>query len=404
MGIRVAPSAIVVATVLALALAGGIAQSAAAEDYPTWHEVQDARHDTAKKADAVARIERLLAASKTAAAAAQRLAVERGAAYQVLRDRADAAQDRLDDITDEVRAHRRAAVQAQHRAAGVAAQLIRGTGDDLGATVLLTGDGTDIGATALLSKVGRLTKLTQSNADLARVAREAANTAAATEAQAAAATAALLRLRTQARTALEAATAAASEAERQVTADRTARITLTAELRALRSKTRTTLAAFQRGVAAREAAALEGGGGAAGAVAASGWALPAAGRMNDGFGYRANPPPGGTHFHRGVDIGAACGSPIYAAHSGTVVYAGPLGTYGNFIEVRHDDGLSTGYAHIRPGGIFVHTGQQVPAGTNIASVGTTGVSSGCHLHFEVRLNEVARDPVAFLATEGVTVG
>lgn len=402
-GMRAVRSPVALATVLAVALVFGVAQSASAEDYPTWHEVLDARHDTAKKSVAVARIERLLIASKAAEAAAQRLAEQRGAQYQVLRDRVDAAQDRLDEIDDQVAVRRRAATRAQHRAAGVAAQLVRGTGDDLGATVLLTGDGTDAGAAALLAKVGRLSKLTQSNADLARVAREAGNTAAATEAQAGAATAALQRLQARARTTLDVATAAASEAERRVAANRSARITLTAELRVLRSKTATTLKAFKRGVAAREAAAAEGGG-PAGAVAASGWALPAAGPITDGFGYRPNPPPGGTHFHRGVDIGGACGSPIYAADAGTVVYAGPLGTYGNFIEVRHDDGLSTGYAHIRPGGIAVHPGQQVSAGTNIAFIGTTGVSSGCHLHFEVRMNEVARDPVAFLATKGVTVG
>lgn len=404
MGMRAVPRSLALATVLALALVGGVAQSASAEDYPSWHEVLDARHDAAKKSDAVARIDRLLADSKTAAAGAQLVAEQRGAEYQVLRDRVDAAQDRLDEIDADVTVHRRAAVAAQHRAAGVAAQLIRGSGDGLGAAVLLTGDGTDAGATALLSRVGRLTKLTQSNADLARVARQAENTAAATEAQADAATTALRRLRAQAGTALDAATAAASEAERRVAADRAARITLTAELQVLRSTTATTLKAFKRGVAARAAAAATAGGGAAGAVAASGWALPAAGPITDGFGYRANPPPGGTHFHRGVDIGGSCGSPIDAADAGTVVYAGPLGTYGNFIEVRHDDGLSTGYAHIRPGGIFVHTGQQVSAGTNIASIGTTGVSSGCHLHFEVRMNEVARDPVSFLATKGVTVG
>ena len=131
---------------------------------------------------------------------------------------------------------------------------------------------------------------------------------------------------------------------------------------------------------------------------------PHPGPITDGFGYRPDRPAGANPFHRGTDIGAGCGSPIYAAHSGTVIYASPLGTYGNFIEIDNGGGVSTGYAHIRPGGTFVHVGQQVSAGQNIASVGMTGAATGCHLHFEVRINEVAINSVPFMAARGVTIG
>jgi murein DD-endopeptidase MepM/ murein hydrolase activator NlpD len=109
------------------------------------------------------------------------------------------------------------------------------------------------------------------------------------------------------------------------------------------------------------------------------------------FGPRPDQPAGANYFHRGTDIGVAYGSPIYAAHAGTVVYAGWFGTYGYWIEIDDGDGIQTGYAHIRPGGIFVKVGQHVSAGQNIASVGQTGAATGPHLHFEVR---VAGTPVS----------
>jgi murein DD-endopeptidase MepM/ murein hydrolase activator NlpD len=139
-------------------------------------------------------------------------------------------------------------------------------------------------------------------------------------------------------------------------------------------------------------------------VGSSGWALPAYGPITDGFGYRADRPAGANPFHRGTDIGAGCGSSMYAAHAGTVIYAGWLGTYGNFIEIDNGGGVSTGYAHVRPGGTFVHVGQQVSSGQNIASVGMTGAATGCHLHFEVRINEVAVNAVPFLGARGITIG
>jgi murein DD-endopeptidase MepM/ murein hydrolase activator NlpD len=86
------------------------------------------------------------------------------------------------------------------------------------------------------------------------------------------------------------------------------------------------------------------------------------------------------------------------------VYAGPNGTYGNYIRVDHGGGITTGYAHIVNGGIGVNVGQNVSAGTRIASVGSTGASTGCHLHFEVRLNGVAVDPVAYLRDRGIRLG
>ena len=127
--------------------------------------------------------------------------------------------------------------------------------------------------------------------------------------------------------------------------------------------------------------------------------------MTDGYGPRPNKPIAGVNeFHRGTDIAAQCGTGIFAATGGVVVAAGPNGTYGNWVLIDHGSGVSTGYAHIRDGGILVTVGQQVAAGDLIAAVGSTGASTGCHLHFEVRIGGTAVDAVPFMASRGVRLG
>ena len=117
-------------------------------------------------------------------------------------------------------------------------------------------------------------------------------------------------------------------------------------------------------------------------------------------------PPGGvgSTYHLGIDIGAACNAPIYAAHEGTVIYAGPNGSYGNFVLLDNGSAVKTGYAHIRNGGILVGIGQHVGAGQPIARVGTTGASTGCHLHYEVRVNDVKIDGIPFMRDRQAPLG
>ncbi|PZQ90840.1 MAG: hypothetical protein DI534_03895 [Leifsonia xyli] len=148
------------------------------------------------------------------------------------------------------------------------------------------------------------------------------------------------------------------------------------------------------------------GSGAAGEVSASGWARPAAGYISSNFGMRINPVSGVRQLHTGVDLaGPGCGAPIYAAHAGTVVYAGWFGTWGNYVRIDNGDGTSTAYAHIQPGGIGVSIGQEVGPGQLIAKTGTTGQSTGCHLHFIVRVGgENLTDPVPFMRNQGITLG
>jgi murein DD-endopeptidase MepM/ murein hydrolase activator NlpD len=158
--------------------------------------------------------------------------------------------------------------------------------------------------------------------------------------------------------------------------------------------------ARQAALAAAAAAAKQ-----AGQVNALGWGRPVAGHISSGFGMRYHPIYHRWILHSGTDIaGAGCGAPIHAAHSGTVTYAGWNGTLGNYIQIDHGDGTSSGYGHIVNGGILVGRGQHVTAGQQIARVGSTGASTGCHLHFIIRVNGQLTDPVPFMRNKGIALG
>ncbi len=120
------------------------------------------------------------------------------------------------------------------------------------------------------------------------------------------------------------------------------------------------------------------------------------------FGYRTHPIYGNTRFHSGIDIGAGFGDTIMAAASGTVIYVetpvpgqnwGGSG-YGNYFIIDHGNGVSTLYAHCS--NVYVSNGQSVSAGEAVGTVGSTGGSTGSHLHFEVRVNGDRVDPLGCL--------
>jgi len=126
----------------------------------------------------------------------------------------------------------------------------------------------------------------------------------------------------------------------------------------------------------------------AGTPSASGLIWPVNGPVVSGFGMRWG------RLHEGIDIAAATGTPIWAAAAGTVIHAGWLGGYGNLVVLDHGNGLATAYAHASA--ILVALGESVSQGQTVALVGSTGNSSGPHLHFEVRVNGVAVDPLLYL--------
>jgi murein DD-endopeptidase MepM/ murein hydrolase activator NlpD len=144
-------------------------------------------------------------------------------------------------------------------------------------------------------------------------------------------------------------------------------------------------------------------GAAAGQTAASGtMTLPVAGPVTSPFGTRGSPVNGAQEFHEGIDIGAAQGTPIRSAAAGTVSFAGQMSGYGNVVIVQHAGGLSTRYAH--QSAMLVTAGQPVAAGEVIGAVGATGEATGPHLHFEVRLNDVAVNPAPYLGLSTPAAG
>jgi murein DD-endopeptidase MepM/ murein hydrolase activator NlpD len=122
--------------------------------------------------------------------------------------------------------------------------------------------------------------------------------------------------------------------------------------------------------------------------------LPASGRMSSGFGPRTHPIYGDTRLHAGVDISAPSGTAIHAAGPGRVLWAGPRGGYGNLVVIDHGNGLATLYAHQSK--VQVAVDQTVATGEHIGDVGSTGLSTGPHLHFEVREKGSPLDPHFYL--------
>lgn len=127
----------------------------------------------------------------------------------------------------------------------------------------------------------------------------------------------------------------------------------------------------------------------------SGWVWPCSShRITSPFGPRPSPTPGASKYHNGIDIGAPAGSAIYAASSGTVLTAGYSSARGYYIEISHGNGIKTVYMHCKA--LYVNSGDHVSAGQHIAAVGSTGISTGPHLHFGVMVNGTYKNPMDYV--------
>jgi murein DD-endopeptidase MepM/ murein hydrolase activator NlpD len=114
------------------------------------------------------------------------------------------------------------------------------------------------------------------------------------------------------------------------------------------------------------------------------------GTVTSGFGYRPDPLDRTRKFHDGIDLAAPEGSPIHVLRPGVVTFAGKAGGYGNLVVVDHGDGLETRYGHCAS--LAVKPGDRVSAGDTVATVGSTGRSTGPHVHYEVRRDGIPVDP------------
>lgn len=140
--------------------------------------------------------------------------------------------------------------------------------------------------------------------------------------------------------------------------------------------------------------AASGGGGGTYTGGKMNWPVPGSNRITSYFGYRIHPIFNTKKLHTGLDIGASSGTPVVAASNGTVIYAGWLGGYGKAVMIDHGGGIVTLYGH--NSSIAVSEGQSVKRGQTISYVGSTGFSTGPHLHFEVRRNGAYEDPLPWV--------
>ncbi len=131
-----------------------------------------------------------------------------------------------------------------------------------------------------------------------------------------------------------------------------------------------------------------------GAGSAAGFLWPTAGVVTSGFGNRLHPILGGYRLHAGIDLGYSHGQPVYASRAGVVISAGPWGGYGNTVVIDHGSGLSSLYAHLSQ--VTVRPGDLVVALEQVGNIGSTGLSTGPHLHFEIRLFGSPVDPLGYL--------
>ncbi|WP_292874042.1 M23 family metallopeptidase [Microbacterium sp.] len=393
-----------------------------AATYPSWPDVQRAKANQAAKQAEVSRIQGLINGLKSQVATTQAAAEKAGNEFYEAQQAFYEASARYDDLAAQAKAQAAKAQDAADKAGQVAAQLYRNGGDDTSLQLFFSGSAAS--ADDLLARLGTMDKLLEANKAVYADAVTARDSAQSLTDQAKAQREARDRLQQVAQDKMVAAQQASEAAQAALAAQSANLDTLNAQLAALRDTTAKTVAAYQAGVAAarkaaaekaardraaaekaaRDAAAHSGSG--AGSPTYSGWCRPSNGWQSSGYGPRSVQCGNGycaSGFHAGVDLADGCGTAIFAACSGRVVYAGYNGGYGNFIKIDHGDGTGSGYGHIMPGGILVGYGQYVQAGQLIAREGNTGNSFGCHLHFETYINNRPVNPVPFMAARGVSV-
>jgi murein DD-endopeptidase MepM/ murein hydrolase activator NlpD len=395
---------------LSLVIIGGIVEAPAAwaVSYPSWADVQNARNSEAAKKAEISRLQGVLDSLAAAVTSTQAIADQKGNDLQIAQQRSDEAAVKAQSLKTQADAATAKAAESKQKAGQLAAQLARAGGSDLTATLFFDGSN----ASSLLSQLGLASKVADQSQGLYAKAVQDQNNAKSMTDQADVASAALKTLEEAAQKAMVEAQAAADAATQALADQTTHKAELDAQLASLTTNTSLTEAGYVAGVqaaaaAAAAAAALSPSKGipglGAGQISSSGWARPAGGHISSPYGYRVDPYNGDYALHAGTDLAAGCNTPIYAAHSGTIVYAGTYGGYGNYIRIANNDGtgVTTAYGHIVNGGILVSVGQDVGVGQNIARVGSTGMSTGCHLHFEVRTDGTPQDPVPFMRAHGV---
>ncbi|WP_137766166.1 peptidase M23 [Curtobacterium sp. SGAir0571] len=408
---RVLAAAVAVVLSAGAVAAVGPVSAASAAQYPSWSDVQQAKASKDAQQAKVTEIKALLQDLTEKASAAQQASEAAGTAYQTAQTKYDAAtleQQTLQQQADEAD---RTAKRSEEQAGQLAAQLGRASANDVTTDILThPSDSGD-----LLYELGAMSKLTEQADGIYSQASQDRGVAQGLADRAEQAKEALGALADAAQAKMQAAQDAADRAQSAVDAQTDNKARLEAQLTLLTTNEQDVQAKYDEGVAAAKAAeaaraaaaakaaATSQGGTGGGAPNSSGWVRPAGGYQTSPYGYRVDPYTHYRALHAGVDLAPACYAPIYAAHAGTVTFAANGGGYGNEVVLDNGGGISTAYGHIVDEGILVSVGQHVEAGQQIAKIGSTGWSTGCHLHFETRVNGSAVDPVPFMAARGISV-
>ncbi len=391
--------AILSALVMVLSLGLPSQSPAYADEYPTWEEVQEARKDVAAAEAKVKEIMELLARLEVEAAEAEEEAARLGEIYYEALYELDEATFQQAQLQSQADSAAAMAEESRLQAGQFVAELARVGGADLTASLFISGED----ANQLLSRIGYAAKIAEQTDGIYARALSDQNTAQSLSDQAEVARQIREELQVVAEAAYEQANAAAVRAYSAVEAQLDNSARLEAQLEVLMERREATEADYQKGVIARQQSQIMGMIDP-GQISSSGWARPSGGYISSHFGPRIHPIYGIARLHAGIDLATPCGRPVYAARSGRVSYSGWLGTSGNFIRVTHEDGYTTGYAHLQSGSLYVRLGESVVTGQLIARIGNTGGSTGCHLHLETRRNMVAQDPYPFFANRGIRLG
>ncbi|MBF4571532.1 peptidoglycan DD-metalloendopeptidase family protein [Herbiconiux sp. VKM Ac-1786] len=393
------------AVAAAVVFGAGVAP-AFADDYPTWDDVKNAQANAEAKDQEVTRIQGLISEMNAQVSAAQQLATQRGTEYQTAQTAYDTANFVAGELEQQATDARTTAEASNRQAGQLAAQLARTGGNDLSLNLLVGGEQL---SNDLLYQLSAMSKLAEKTSQIYAKAQQDTNTATALTAQAEVARDELKGLADEALRLRDEAVAAQQQAEAALQEQEDHQVELQAQLQVLQENRVATEADYQKGVDARAEAARAAA--AAGLstlpyIAASGWASPFPGAFSsDEYGMRVNPVSGAYLLHSGIDLvynGGTCGATVYAAAEGIVNYAGWNGGYGNFIQIDHGGGIATAYGHNTT--LLVGNGTYVSVGQPIAYAGTTGNSTGCHVHFEVRQNGTAINPRPFMAAQGIEFG
>ncbi|MCS5715444.1 peptidoglycan DD-metalloendopeptidase family protein [Herbiconiux sp. CPCC 205716] len=407
----------VAAVVLALAIVcvevlRGV-EPASAIDYPSWEDVLAARGSESAKQAEVERIQGIVAQLQTEVEAAQAFAAQKADEYTAAQDAYDTATFRADELDRQAAEATVRAEESNGQAGQLISQLSRAGGTDLTLNLIVSGDSTD----DLLYRLGAMSQLSGQTVRLYEQAAQDRNTAKALTDQAVVARTELEGLKNAAEAALAEAQEAQAQLEGALAEQEAQSIVLDEQLKALQESTAKTVADYEAGVAERkrleeearerarqeairraEEAAKNGGGGGGPIASVDGWTSPLASwRVSDEWGQRFHPIFHEWRLHAGIDLvapGGTCGVPVYAAATGTVSQAGYNGGLGYSVTINHGGGLTTVYGH--NSSLNVGRGQDVGVGELIAWAGTTGSSTGCHVHFETRVGGVSQNPRNFV--------